>query len=481
MESREISRIREQHLSNQWPQFLESIEIRGLHGFSGEAITFGFPVTAIVGENGSGKSTILKAIACCYDKSQNQKEYYPSKLFINTHWDQIRDVRIAFRIRRCNETENSAITKPSERWNYPDKKFIRPVYIFDIGRTLPMDSMAGYAKVAKLATNEISTESLVSDYLGHLKHILSRNYETARFVVPDVDVQKKVGLLRHGGFEISQFHQGAGEDTTQDLMMALQNMPNNSLILIDEVEASLHPRAQRRLVRFLLWFSRQKRAQIVMTTHSSAIFEELPREARILLLAETTGKSIIYGASSEFALTKLDDETTPSVTLFVEDYEAKILLREIIRNHEDGHNILPLVSIQPVGPADVVQMLGRIGADNKLPYKSIAFIDGDYDETVGCYKLPGNEAPERVVFGCFHQNRWRKLDERFGIGAGSLFNYLNDSITDPDHHNWTKIVGDRIKIGSDEIWELMTNEWCKLFLQDEDKNRIVRLIQEKLH
>jgi predicted ATP-dependent endonuclease of OLD family len=90
-----------------------------------------------------------------------------------------------------------------------------------------------------------------------------------------------VGLLQREWGEVSQFHQGAGEDATLDLFRTLQNVPQNALLVIDEVEASLHPRAQRRLIRFLLWLSRIKRVQIILSTHSPYVLEELPQEARV--------------------------------------------------------------------------------------------------------------------------------------------------------------------------------------------------------
>jgi predicted ATPase len=481
MNTEEIQKIREQHISNQWPQFLEEITIKGIHGFAGETIAFNFPVTVIVGENGSGKSTILKAAASCYDKDDSQKEYYPSRLFLETHWDKIHDVHFTYRIRRGDKKENFSITKLTKKWYYPEKKYTRPVYIFDVSRTLPLDATAGYAKVAKQAANEISTESLTEEYLIRLKHILGRDYNTSRFVVPDTDRSKKIGLLGFDNREISQFHQGAGEDTTQDLLMTLQNIPEYSLVLIDEVEASLHPRAQRRLVDFLLWLSRRKRIQIILTTHSSAIFEELPKEARILLLRNGTGKNVIYGVSSEFALTKVDDENRPALTLFVEDRESEIFLREIIRNHHEGTELLPLIHIQPVGPADVVQMLGKLSHDGKLPYKALAFVDGDYAPPgKGWYVLPGGDAPEKIVFQCFKDHKWAGLDERFGIGAGTLYNYLDDAITDPNHHKWTKHVGDNVKMGSSEVWTLLVNEWCKKYLKEAEQEALVAMMKEKI-
>jgi predicted ATP-dependent endonuclease of OLD family len=42
---------------------------------------------------------------------------------------------------------------------------------------------------------------------------------------------------------------GAGQTTILELIQA--DLPRHSLVLIDEVETSLHPRAQRRVVRDL--------------------------------------------------------------------------------------------------------------------------------------------------------------------------------------------------------------------------------------
>ena len=55
LDKAEIHKISEQFKTNHWPQFLEMLEIKGLRGWTGQAITFNFPVVAIVGENGAGK------------------------------------------------------------------------------------------------------------------------------------------------------------------------------------------------------------------------------------------------------------------------------------------------------------------------------------------------------------------------------------------------------------------------------------------
>ncbi|WP_230632365.1 AAA family ATPase, partial [Chromobacterium violaceum] len=47
-------------------KYLFKASIVRIRGFSGEDITFDFPVTALIGPNGSGKSAVLGAAGCAY-------------------------------------------------------------------------------------------------------------------------------------------------------------------------------------------------------------------------------------------------------------------------------------------------------------------------------------------------------------------------------------------------------------------------------
>ena len=58
-------------LENKWkttpfPQYLNSLELINIRGWDGQKIEFKFPIVAIVGENGMGKSTIIQAAASIY-------------------------------------------------------------------------------------------------------------------------------------------------------------------------------------------------------------------------------------------------------------------------------------------------------------------------------------------------------------------------------------------------------------------------------
>lgn len=473
----DIQKIRDQFSGGLWPQFLESVEISGVRGWSGQIVTFRFPVVAIVGENGSGKSTVLKVAASAYDPKKG-KGYYPSDFFPSTHWDEVRGVDFGFRIRRGDDVRSFSIRKPNKRWSFPDERYSRDVFWFDVSRTLPLDASAGYARVAKLTAGETATEPLNDDFLHYLSNILGRDYLTARFAEPDVNNNRPVGLVEREFGEISQFHQGAGEDTTLDLIHAVQNIPDHSLIIIDEVEASLHPKAQRRLLRVLLRLSRLKRLQVVLSTHSPFVLEELPTEARVHIVPSADGPNIVYGASAEFSLSRIDDLIHPELYVYVEDKTAAILLREVIAADPEGADLLARLQISPVGPANVVQMMGELSAGEKLPHKSISVLDGDMEPAKGCERLPGGDAPERVVFNGLRAADWVNLDDRFGIGAGTLFDHLEDAMRTENHHDWPAFVGDRIRKSGTTVWEVMATEWARRCLADEDRDQLVESLKK---
>ena len=429
----------------EWKKFINSIKITNIHGWSGQTMEFHYPVVAVVGENGIGKSTFLKAAVCAY-KNTAGKDFYPSKMFMNTQWDReaLNGALIEYHIREGN-VERDLKWKRTKEWGFTPKKKKPERYVsfWDISRTLPIDATAGYAKVA-LSNSEVGSDTVLEEEsIRGLSFILGQHYTNARFTKTNVDQSREVGLLTKSYGEISQFHQGAGEDSILDLIKALQTIPQQSLLVIDEVENSLHPQAQRRFVQYLLTLSRKKKIQIILSTHSPFVLEELPPIARILLVPLSDQKQIIDSVSTNFALSTIDDHIShPDLYIHVEDEEAEALVWEILKTHQDRYDeFSKRITILDVGSCSVVDTLNDYSQHNKLPYKSVSIVDGDKKtEYPDCLSLPGNRAPEKMVFEDLKNLEWNNLTERFGMGAGALYKILDDAMLEPDHHFWTEYV-----------------------------------------
>jgi hypothetical protein len=342
---------------------------------------------------------------------------------------------------------------------------------------MPLEGLMGYAQVAKRTTKEAASTDLPEDFRKRLSYILNREYSEARFATSNADQHRQVGVLRQSFGDYSQFHQGAGEAASLSLFGVLEEIPNYSLVLIDEVEASLHPKAQRRLMETLLWLCRTKSLQVILTTHSPYILEELPPEARILLLRGRSGVRVVYGASVEFCLTSMDDRQHAELTIFCEDLASEASIRELVVCADP--DVLGRISIFRVGPANVVETMGKLAGNNQLPYPAIAIVDADMDSG-NCLKLIGSEAPEKQIFADLKAANWPDVAERFGLGFATISQILEEAMLVPDHHQWCNFVGDRVRRSRGYVLDTLASIWARNSVSANDLEAFAQVIRDRL-
>lgn len=459
---------------NKWPKYLEWVEIAGVRGWTGQRISFNFPITALVGENGSGKSTVLQAAAASY--RSEPKELYASDFFPDTPFERITAATIGFGCKQGNTRPVGTVRKPTNRWRGNPERPSRPVVYVDLRRIQPVSARTGYARLLKAGVVEGIFSAFDATRLGRLTEIVGKRYSRAGISVTDAGADKPIPVLENDGVRYSGFHQGAGEIAAAELLAV--DYPNYGLVLIDEVETSLHPRAQRRLMRDLARIAREREIQIILSTHSPYILSELPPEARIYLMDGAAGKTAVTGVSPEFAMTRMDEEQHPECDVYVEDNRAVTLVSEVLANAD--RDTLSRSKIIAFGAASVGKALGQMAHNNRFPRPSVVFLDGDQEASQGCHILPGRDAPEIVVFNALRAINWSDVPTRIGRGAAETIDALNAAMNAGDHHQWPREVGDALVVGSDIVWQALCSVWADRCATPEEKAAIVQPIADAL-
>lgn len=461
---------------NSWPQRLEWIELEGLRGWAGQRLSFPFPIVAIVGENGSGKSTLLQAAATVYKDKIPKNSRFPSEFFPKTAWDEVKGVHIRYGYQRGTDHLTGSVRKPTSRWlGHSDRPERQVVYI-DLNRLQPVATRVGYARIAKTRHSEASAVQFNADQVDRFSSVMGKRYDSAKIALTDIDNIREVPVISKNGIAYSGFHQGSGETTVAELLQV--PLPKNGLILIDEIESSLHPRAQRRLIRDLAERCREAELQIIITTHSPYILEELPLEARMHILESGGTKIIAAGVSPQFAMTKMDDENHPECDIYVEDEVAKTWIGEILS--AKSSDIFPRVSIIPFGSSQVGLALGMMASQNRFPRPTCVFLDGDSSAAPGCHLLPGGDAPEQVVFNDLKTKGWANVSLRISRDHSAVYDACNRAMTVNDHHLWVRAAANELRCGGDILWQALCAEWVNACLDESTAALVTGPIEDAL-
>ncbi len=164
---------------------------------------------------------------------------------------------------------------------------------------------------------------LERDYVGGqvVRHSLFHAHEGWTLVFRT----KEIG----GGY--SDAFAGSGESAAALLVHNILEAEDKSLILLDEPETSLHPRAQQRMLQFLAHQAVRKRLQIVMATHSIYLAQNLPQSAITVLMLNTSARVEVDATlSATEALHEIS--TIPSgKVILVEDERAQDIVLASLR------------------------------------------------------------------------------------------------------------------------------------------------------
>lgn len=159
----------------------------------------------------------------------------------------------------------------------------------------------------------------------------------------------------------SEKHFSLGELCVLKLLRLLREVQDDSMIIVDELEMALHPRAQVNLLRYLQEQAAEKSLTVIFSTHSVTLLKSIDRRRIIYLDKQDDGEiKAVVGCFPTYAIGNIasDEETLPDVMLYVEDLFAREMVTAFFEKFANERvpdpTARPSTKIVPVGPFDAV-------------------------------------------------------------------------------------------------------------------------------
>lgn len=452
------------------------IQINDFRLFQNQAINLGKYLTVLGGRNSTGKSTILGMIANSGELKKKDGVTYSSKAFRadfaelfkgSKAFDQIgankfkitlcdddgndtdyRTFRTAwqqtdkYRTARKSDNADTALVKPKrERFRIipfkqadgkkTEAKLNIPVLYLGLSRLYPLGESSDDEIKVKAIT--FKSDEHREWFTKNYKEILSMQTDVqtvTSYSIGETDKKSGIGISTENYDYLTN---SSGQDNLGQILLALlsfRNLKGNmeepwrgGVLLIDEIDSTLHPAAQNKLIKLFIKEARENKFQIVFTTHSISLLrdicsrtehnnnhkENVNNDIELYYLTNANRKlemkrNIAFSQIEGDLLVSSIVQSRNTVKVYTEDAEARWFLKYLI---PDLMGYLDLLETS-VGCDSLISMYN---ADLSYFGNTLIVFDGDVSdaqlkkipeitrERLGnIIKLPGGKAPEQIIY-----------------------------------------------------------------------------------
>jgi len=429
----------------QFSDYLERIVLDGIRGFRELRVSFQYPVTVLAGPNACGKSTILFAAACAYRRLNGDpfSGRYPSEVFPDVKgYDMRGAVRMEFHYIVSGLNQAMTWSRSRGKWNrsyFGRKKGTQPSRKTYLRTLANLTSASEVRRFLQFSRSPLQERALPAEVVAFAHRILNREYDRVTVLtgVPADRDMLHVQVKEPEPASYSEFHMSAGERAILRLAKDVSGL-RSALVLIDEIEAGLHPFTQQHLMLELQRMALRNEIQFIIATHSPAVLETVPEEARIFLERQD-GAVTVRPPYRDIMQRALYGRPLDKLLVLCEDEEAEALIRGVL--DELGPSLDWLQANVEVGrdsgmaefPAHVrtLAMLRQLDStlfildgDAKSVHGEMQRAAGDQSHALQVLFLPGESGPEQWIWECLEKSS-AEYEGLLGLSPGRLRGFLD--------------------------------------------------------
>ena len=445
----------------------------------------GKEVTGIFGPNGYGKSTILYSLLCLYQSQKGSIDHRFSDFFKTDVDFNYVGSKIEMNYEYEDEThvtqrKTKLFHKRSDHWihSYSERP-ARPVFYIGIETCVPNieteKDKRQFISTVKDAAVVVSNKAAI---LQSASFIMNRQYADVYFSKSSKKGSSYLTFEMADGLKYKSLSMGAGEQRLFKILRTVYDAPQYSLIIIDEIDLTLHTAALNRMMGELVRIARAKHHQIVFTSHREDLTKRTDINVRHIF--QTTAKTMCLHDSTPECLDRMTGVAVKTLDIFVEDDLAETIVSKCLQQK----NINKRATIHRFGAAaNAFVVATGLHINESLNDRILIVIDGDKFKTeeekriqiekvytgnepdkdakradalthITQFTLPEGKTPEEYIWECLNAST---DDNEIIMTAKSIHAVV-------DKHSYVDLIIDDLgidrKVALDRIIDQLTKEPC---------------------
>lgn len=449
------------HLYQSKPRPIESITVNYRDTANGpiHIFTLNAPLSLFCGENGVGKSRAMRALHTALGGGFHDSDFRPE---IGPISPEVSSVSAVFRsLLEAQQVGDQVLYQDTSSLAdaLKDSSGACKIHWFDPTVQIPyLLHLLRHDSALTDLWEGVSPRKLNAEELADVSSMVGRHYDLIEiFEVADYAKHEVVPYFRAttAGSIYGAENMGLGELSILFLYWMLNRIGFGSVLLLEEPETFIAPKAQRALVDIIAKEAHDKSLFVVITSHSGVVTERVPSSHVDLVSRMGSEVTFLRCPPRNILGDRLGLVPPKSIVMLVEDTAAALFAKALLETGNSRY-VNHCGIFVAGGESEITSVLKGLTANNSSGVTIIGVYDGDQRRSLPKFHgfptmcLPGNFAPERVAQEFLSSNR-SNIENVLKRPRAKILTAVA-AVAGLNHHDWIVALCGSLQISMEEFF-----------------------------